>query len=108
MWDKINVTMKEAKMVVITISFIVASFTGAYTIVSEYFVTKIYATELVREVENKLSELKKQTADNKKILIEMRMIRMEEKISRGETLTPTEQRVYNKLKKDYENMLDEF
>ena len=78
MWDKINIAMKEAKMVVITISFIVASFTGAYTIVSEYFVTKIYANELVREVENKLSELKKQTADNKKILIEMRMIRMEE------------------------------
>lgn len=33
----------------------------------------------------------------------MRLIRLEAKIGRGEELTPTEKRIYDKLKKQYEN-----
>lgn len=105
--EVVSKTYASAKNIVLGISFVVATFTGAYTIVSEYFVTKVYATEMVQEVKDELTELKKQTSSNKKILIEMRLIRIESKIAREEKLTPTEARVYEKLKKDYEK-LNEF
>lgn len=103
-FTKLKKVMLEAKLIIITISFIVASITGAYTIASEYFVTKAYAAELTRGVKDELIELKKQTYTNKKILTEMRLIRIETKIFRDEKLTPTEVRVYEKLKKDYEKL----
>ncbi len=105
-YDNIKEAFREAKMVVVTIAFIVSSMVGGYSLVSEYFVTRLYADKLKQEFNTKLSELQQQTQSNKRILMEMRLIRMEEKLSREETLTPTEKRVYDKLKKDYDNMLN--
>jgi len=109
MWGKSNVfftrlktIVADAKIVIATGSIILAAGTGAYTIAGEYFVTKVYADELVSKVNNDLRELKKQTSTNKKILTEMRMIRIESKMGRGETLTPTEKRVYEHLKKEFD------
>ena len=106
-FDKIKEAFSNAKMVVITIAFIGSSIIGGYTVVSEHFITRLHADQLIQEVETKLSELKKHTQSNKKMLVEMRLIRMEEKIARGETLTPTEQRVYDRLKKDYDVIMNE-
>ena len=105
--DKIKEAFSNAKMMVITIAFIGSSIIGGYTVVSEHFITRIHADQLIQQVETKLSELKKHTQSNKKMLVEMRLIRIEEKIGRGETLTPTEQRVYDKLKKDYDDILSD-
>jgi len=103
-FTKVTKAVAEAKLIIVTISFIIASITGAYTIASEYFVTRVYADSLLKKVKDDLKELKIQTKTNRKILTEMQMIRLEAKIGRGETLTPTEQRVYEQLKKSYEKI----
>lgn len=89
---------KNAKMVVATISFMFASVIGGYQVITEYFVTKSYAQELLNNVHHDIDELKKQTKSNQKTLIEMSMMRIENKMARGEKLTPTETRVYEELK----------
>ena len=98
---KLKKIVTEAKMIITTISFLIASVVGGYQIVTRYFVTKAYANELIGGVKSDLEELKKQTNTNHKILLEMRMIRLETKQARGDKLTPTEVRVYERLKKEY-------
>ena len=100
-FTKLKKLIAEAKMVITTVSFIIASIVGGYQIITKYFVTKAYAKELITDVTNQLNELKKQTVTNHSILTEMRLIRLEAKISRGEHLTPTESRVYDRLRKEY-------
>jgi len=94
----------EAKMIITTISFMVASVIGGYQIVTRYFVTKVYAKEMILSVTKQIDELKEQTLVNRHILTEMRLIRLESKLSRGEVLTPTEVRIYEKLKEDYKKI----
>lgn len=100
-------TMTTAKKLLGSIIFIIASLVGGYNIFSNHFITKVYAETIVSEVKTqftqKMDELQKQTKSNSIILIEMRLIRLEAKIGRGEELTPTEKRIYDKLKKQYEN-----
>ena len=100
-------TMTTAKKLLGSIIFMIASIVGGYNIVSDHFITKAYANEMVREVKTqftqKMDELQKQTKSNSVILTEMRLIRLEAKLARGEELTPTEKRIYEKLKKQYEN-----
>jgi len=103
---KIMNAVNDAKAIIATVGFIFASIIGGYNIITEYFVTKVKATELVKKavtpLEKSILELSKQTKSNKKILVEMRMIRIESKILHKEELTPTEKRVYENLKKQYQ------
>jgi len=100
-FNNIKKIITEAKLVISTIAFIIAALIGSYNIVTKYFVTKLYAKELISDVTNQLTELKKQTKQNHRLIIEMRMIRIENKIANGGKLTPTEARVYKNLLKNY-------
>jgi hypothetical protein len=94
--------LNNAKTLITGVVILVTSVIGGYNLAGEYFITKAHAAELISEVSKELNELKKQTKDNKRILTEMRLIRIENKIYNNEKLTPTEDRIYQKLKKEYE------
>jgi hypothetical protein len=105
-WSMFSDAVLDAKKIIATGAIIIGALIGGYEVVTEHFVTRVYAEEMVSDVEKKLSqelnELKLQTKSNSNILVEMQMIRLESKLSRDENLTPTEKRVYEKLKKQYE------
>jgi len=105
-WGEAGDAYRKAKIGVVSIVLGLFTLVGGYISVTEVFVTKAHAKEMVSEVKQELSkelrELKIQTKANKSILVEMQMIRIENKIARDEKLTPTEKRVYQKLQKQYE------
>lgn len=104
-WDNMLEGLNKAKLTIATIAFIITSLVGGYELFNKYIVTVAYADVLVEKavssVRKEVVELKKQTKANKEILVEMRMIRIENKMANDQNLTPTEQRVYEKLKKEY-------
>ena len=100
-WDKTKKSIEQLKMTITTALLFITTITGGYTVVSKYFVTKVYANELVANINQRVNELEEQTRTNKEILLEMRMIRLENKMYQSKKLTPTEQRVYDSLKKEY-------
>jgi hypothetical protein len=115
MWDELKNGFKNTKVVITTISLMFTSVIGTYTVMSEFFVTRAVADQMVNEVKKEYnlkleeltkqtSELKKQTKTNSNTLIEMQMIRIENKMINGQTLSPTEKRIYEKLKKQYEEI----
>lgn len=91
--------VNEAKLLLTTGALLISMVTGGYYWISKYFVTTVYAQELTTKFEAQMRELKSQSKMNSIIINEMRMTRLENKIGRGESLTPTEKRVYDKLKK---------
>jgi len=105
-WSEIGNSMTNAKKILATGIFLIASLVGGYNILTEHFVTRVYADNLVTQVKSdfkkEMRELKKQSKSNTSMLVEMRMIRLENKVSNGGILTATEQRVYDKLKRQYE------
>jgi len=100
-FDKIKKIVTEAKLILSSIALVITAIVGGYNVVTEYFVTKAYAKEMISDVSNQLTELKKQTIQNHKLIVEMRLIRIENKVANGNKLTPTESRIYNKLVDDY-------
>lgn len=109
-WMSFFKTFIQAKKIVGSVLLSIAAIIGAYEVFVNTYVTRVYADDLVvnvkkelrREFKSKMDELQEQTKSIDHTLVEMRMIRIEGKIQRGETLTPTEQRVYDKLKRRYE------
>ena len=102
MWDKFKNIIDNAKYIIATWTMVVMVITGAYTWMSHYFVTTSYAEELIGKYTSEIEELKSQTKSLQSMVLEDRLIRYEEKLAKGEVLTPTEKRQYEKLKKEYE------
>lgn len=97
--------LNSAKVAIASVAFIITSLIGGYQLFTKYVVTVAYADELVKkavgDVEKQIVQIKKTSETNRQILIEMRMIRLENKMYNKHKLTPTEKRVYDKLKKQY-------
>lgn len=105
-WKMFSDAIVNAKKTLASGLFIIAAMVGGWELITANFVTKAYAEEMVGTavggISKEVHELKKQSKAQSSMLVEMRMIRMEGKIQNGGTLTPTEQRVYDKLKRLYE------
>ena len=97
--------LNNSKMIVASIAFIVTSVVGGYKIFVENIVTVAVAEEMVTkavtDMDVKIRALKAQTDATNKMVIEMQLIRLETKMYNKQQLTPTEKRVYDKLKKKY-------
>ena len=90
--------LNNVKIILSTGALIIATLVGGYNIVTNIFVTKSYAKELESKFEKSMEDLRIQTLTNSRMIIEMQMIRLENKMARGEKLTPTEKRQYELLK----------
>lgn len=91
----------NAKIIIGTISIIIASLIGAYTVITEHFVTTAYAKELENNFQQAIESLQQQTSQNKILIIEMKLVDYERKIQEDKTLTPTEKRQYERLLLEY-------
>lgn len=104
--DKILKFINEAKLIIGSISVVVAALVGGWTIVTDYFVTKAYAKELESNLKQMIKSQQVQTQQNSIMLIELKLTNFERKIADGENLTPTEQRQYQRLLEVYNKALD--
>jgi len=99
--------MDRTKYISATIVFVVSSITGAYHFTSNYFVTTAYAQELKDNFHKTLQELKEQTSMNTLMIIEDRLLRYEKRVQKGQELTPTEKRQYERLMNLYDKKMNE-
>jgi hypothetical protein len=100
--EKLKEILNNTKIVLGTISIIVASLLGGYTFVSDYFVTKVYAKELEDKFTGTMRSIQKQTQQNSIMIIELKLTEYEKRLQKNETLTPTEKRQYQRLLKIYD------
>ena len=98
MWERLFKKAENLKLILSTGGLLVATLIGGYNIGTMFFVSTAYAEELENRYNSKLNQLQEQTLSNSMMIIEMQLIRLETKMARGETLTPTELRQYEKLK----------
>lgn len=88
----------DVKLVVSTVMASAAMIYGSYEIGTHFFVSTAYAQEQLSKFEKAYRASQRQIQYNTEMLIEMRLIRFEEKIAKGEQLTPREKVLYDKLK----------
>lgn len=98
MWDKLFKQTEHIKLLLSTGALMVATLVGGYNIATHFFVPMSYAEQLKTKYEKSFEALREQTMSNSNMIIEMQLIRLETKMARGETLTPTEVRQYESLK----------
>jgi len=96
--------LSNAKMVIATITVIITSFIGAYQLAGEYFVTKAYAAGFEKNAQQQIHQLKKLTQQNTLMMFEFQALKYEDKMLSGQALTPTQQRQYDLIKKQLENL----
>ena len=97
--EKILKVLSDAKMTIATIGVIITSFIGAYQLASEYFVTKVYAMNMINDAQTQIHHLKRLNVQNTTMILELRMLKYEGKLERTGKLTPTEKREYDYLQK---------
>lgn len=101
--NKTKEVLSNAKYVIATIGVIISSLIGAYELTTEYFVTQSYAAELERHTYKQLQELKSLNQQNTIMILELRLLGYEDKMSKG-PLSPTDKRTYDYLKNQLEKI----
>lgn len=104
-FNKFISLVNEAKLLIGTIGVVLASLMGGYGVVTEYFVTKAYAKELESNIQQMVKSVQTQTQQNSIMIIELKLSDYERRVEKGEKLTPTEQRQYNRLLIEYNNFV---
>ena len=105
--NKLLTLISEAKLILGSISIVIAALIGSYNIVTDYFVTKAYAKEMESSLKQMIRSQSLQTQQNSVMLMELKLSDYEKRLSKGERLTPTETRQYNRLLKVYDKTLDQ-
>lgn len=103
-WENLKRIISEAKYVIATIAVVFSSFVGGYQIVSEHFVTRAYADELVKDAQTQIKELKNLNIQNTIMILELRLISYDKKLEKGLILTPTEKREYKYLQEKVDKL----
>jgi|FLOH01.1.fsa_nt_gi hypothetical protein len=104
MWDNFLRFVTDLKLMAGTVVTMAGLIYGSYEGVSHFFVTRAEAASLAQEFRNILDPIQKRTIDNSIMIIENRLIILEQKKARGEELTTTEKLQYDRLKEQYKNI----
>lgn len=105
-WGQVLKYIDEAKLIIGSISVVVASLVGGYHLVTDYFVTKAYAREMESSLKQMIRSQQLQTQQNSIMLMELKLSEYERRLAKGEKLTATEERQYQRLLKIYDKALD--
>lgn len=99
--------LNNAKLIIGTLIIVITSLIGAYNFTTEVFVTKAYAEDIVKNTQTQIQELKELNKTNTVMILELRLMKFEDKMNSGKELTATEKRQYEFIKKKIEK-LNEF
>lgn len=102
--DKFLKILGDAKYVIATIALITTSLIGGVKLMSDYFVTKAFADNLTNDVQSQIQQLKSLNKSNTIMIIQLRLLRFEQKMESGNELTPSEKREYKILTKKLEKL----
>lgn len=102
--EKLIKVLTDAKGIIATIAIICTSLIGGYQVITDTFVTKAVAADMVKDAQTQIHELKQISQQNTSMIIELRLLKYEQKVEDGYSLSPTESREYDILKKRLETM----
>ena len=95
---KIFKAFNDAKMIIVTLAIICTSVIGGVQFITDTFVTKVAAQQMIKDTQTQITVLKNMSKNNTLMILELRLMKYELKLERSIKLTPTEKREYEYLK----------
>ena len=94
--------LENVKLILGTIAIIASSIIGTYTFVTNTFVTQAQAKEMSQTLNGTIKAVSQSNSYNRLSIVQIQLLRLEEK----KTLSLTEQRLYDNLKKQETELMD--